>query len=33
MLKKVSKIAVLFCMLAIAGSTYAQEEVPEYPQY
>ncbi|MBR3725938.1 MAG: OmpA family protein [Bacteroidales bacterium] len=33
MLKKVSKLAVLLCMLAIAGSTYAQEEVPEYPQY
>lgn len=33
MLKKVSKLAVLFCMLAFAGSTYAQKEVPEYPQY
>ena len=33
MLKKVSKLAVLLCMIAFAGSTYAQNEVPEYPQY
>ncbi len=33
MLKKVSKIAVLFCMFAFAGNAFAQNEVPEYPQY
>lgn len=33
MLKKVSKIAALFCLLAFAGSSFAQTEVPEYPQY
>lgn len=33
MLKKVSKLAVLFCMIAFAGSAFAQKEVPEYPQY
>jgi len=34
MLKKVSKIATLFCMLAFAGSSFAQTtEAPEYPQY
>ena len=33
MLKKVSKLTVLFCMLVFAGSAFAQNEVPEYPQY
>ena len=33
MLKKVSKIVVLFCMFAFAGNAFAQNEVPEYPQY
>ena len=33
MLKKVSKIVVLLCMFAFVGNTYAQNEVPEYPQY
>jgi len=34
MLKKVSKIAALFCMLAFAGTSFAQtEEVKEFPQY
>lgn len=34
MLKKVSKIATLFCLLAFAGSSFAQTaETPEYPQY
>ena len=33
MLKKVSKLSMLFCMLALAGSVFAQKEVPEYPQY
>lgn len=34
MLKKVSKIAAMCCMLAFAGSSFAQtKEVPEYPQY
>ena len=33
MLKKVSELAVLLCMIAFAGSTFAQKEVPEYPQY
>ena len=33
MLKKVSKIAVLLCMFAFAGNAFAQNEVPEYPQY
>ena len=33
MLKKVSKIAALFCLIAFSGSAFAQNEVPEYPQY
>ena len=33
MLKKVSKIAVLLCLFTFAGNTFAQNEVPEYPQY
>ncbi len=34
MLKKVSKIVTLFCLLAFAGNSFAQEtEIPVYPQY
>lgn len=33
MLKKVSKIAVLLSLFTFAGNTFAQNEVPEYPQY
>ncbi len=34
MLKKVSKIVTLFCLLAFAGNSFAQTaETPEYPQY
>ncbi len=34
MLKKVSKIVTLFCLLAFAGNSFAQDaETPVYPQY
>ncbi|MBQ2177237.1 MAG: hypothetical protein II453_20050, partial [Alphaproteobacteria bacterium] len=34
MLKKVSKIVTLACLLAFAGNSFAQTaETPEYPQY
>ena len=34
MLKKVSKIVTLFCLMAFAGNSFAQTaETPEYPQY
>lgn len=33
MLKKVSKLMVLTCVLAFTGSAFAQNEVAEFPQY
>lgn len=33
MLKKVSKIAVLLCLIAFAGSTFAQNENEAFPRY